>query len=124
MKRIILSNDATKKLFEDWKKHGSWYDSTGKIMLDPTPEGIGGNGVYGVWQSVKGKETYASVRRINGEIWAFTETWLTEEGAKKLQNNKLPLNNDFYNGIVKSTDSWHSSDRRKGSRDRRISPYR
>lgn len=116
MKKIILSNSAVKQLIKYWHKDSK--DPTGKIMLDPTSKGYGGNGVYGVWESVRGLEgMYADIAiGSGGEKWSFTELWLTEEGAKKLQNNIRPLPNDFYKGENKNADSYRTSRRKKGLR--------
>lgn len=97
-KAIIIDNDAAKKLTKIWEK-GSFLekgDRLGKIKLDPSPNGYGKTGVYGVWEAVKGKSgMYADVKTIDGVKWSFTELWLDEQGAKKLQNNIVPTNNDF-----------------------------
>lgn len=102
-KAIIVDNDATKKLTKLWEK-GSFLekgDSLGKIRLDPVAKGYGENGVYGVWEAVKGKSgMYADIRTIDGVKWSFTELWLDEEGVKKLQNNVVPTNTDFNRSVT------------------------
>lgn len=106
-KKIIVKNEAAKKLTMSWDKYRDPTDSLREIMLDPTPRGYGGNGAYGVWEAVKGKEgMYADTSNINGKKWSFTECFLSEEGAKKLQNNVMPLPSDFERGASKSGQSW------------------
>ena len=114
-KKIIVSNSAVRKLTKEWDKYRDPSDSLRKIMLDPTPKGYGGNGVYGVWEAVKGMEgMYADVSIGNGVKWSFTELWLTEKGAQKLQNNIMPLPNEFYKGESEMLSSYNAARRRKG----------
>ena len=115
VKKIIVRNDAAKKLTTKWDKYRDPTDSLRKIMLDPTPKGYGGNGVYGVWEAVKGHEDlYADTTSENGIKWSFTELWLTEKGAQKLQNNIMPLPNEFYKGESEMLSSYNAARRRKG----------
>lgn len=114
-KKIIVRNDAAKKLTTKWDKYRDPTDSLRKIMLDPTPKGYGGNGVYGVWEAVKGHEDlYADTTSENGIKWSFTELWLTEKGAQKLQNNVMPLPSDFYKGESGMLSAYNTTRRRKG----------
>lgn len=115
VKKIIVRNDAAKKLTTKWDKYRDPTDSLRKIMLDPTPKGYGGNGVYGVWEAVKGNEDlYADTTSENGIKWSFTELWLTEKGAQKLQNNVMPLPSDFYKGESGMLSAYRTTRRRKG----------
>lgn len=115
VKKIIVRNDAAKKLTTKWDKYRDPTDSLRKIMLDPTPKGYGGNGVYGVWEAVKGHEDlYADTTSENGIKWSFTELWLTEKGAQKLQNNIMPLPSDFYKGESGMFSAYRTTRRRKG----------
>ena len=115
VKKIIVRNDAAKKLTTNWDKYRDPTDSLRKIMLDPTPKGYGGNGVYGVWEAVKGHEDlYADTTSENGIKWSFTELWLTEKGAQKLQNNVMPLPSDFYKGESGMLSAYRTTRRRKG----------
>lgn len=115
VKKIIVRNDAAKKLTTKWDKYRDPTDSLRKIMLDPTPKGYGGNGVYGVWEAVKGHEDlYADTTSENGIKWSFTELWLTEKGAQKLQNNVMPLPSDFYKGESGMLSAYRTTRRRKG----------
>jgi hypothetical protein len=120
-KVIIVDNDATKKLAKIWDK-GSFLekgDRLGKIKLDPTPNGYGKTGVYGVWESVKGKSgMYADVKTIDGVKWSFTELWLDEEGAKKLQNNIVPLRTDFERSSDKSLSNYKERRRLNALKDK------
>ena len=80
VKKIIVRNDAAKKLTTKWDKYRDPTDSLRKIMLDPTPKGYGGNGVYGVWEAVKGHEDlYADTTSENGIKWSFIAeaSWLS-----------------------------------------------
>ncbi len=117
MKKRIINNDASKKLVAKWDNDSPFNDdkgdSTGKLMLDPTPQRYGGNGAYAVWYSIKGNaEMYADVETINGEKWAFSETWLNEKGAEKLENNKMPIESDFAEGN-RTAGRGYSGNRRK-----------
>lgn len=115
VKKIIVRNDAAKKLTTKWDKYRDPTDSLRKIMLDPTPKGYGGSGVYGVWEAVKGHEgLYADTTSENGIKWSFTELWLTEKGAQKLQNNVMPLPSDFYKGESGMLSAYRTTRRRKG----------
>lgn len=115
LKKIILDNEAVKKLIAQWNNYRDSDDSLGKIMLNPDPKkGYGANGVYGVWEAVKGKEfMYADTAKDkDGVKWSFTECWLTTEGAKKLQNNIVPPPSDFRNGEGKMLSSYRETRRR------------
>lgn len=100
LKKIIVDNEASRKLVANWENASSFEDdkgdATGKILLDPTPKGYGS---YGVWQSVRGKAgMYPDIIKDGDTKWAFIEVWLSEDGAKKLQNNIVPIYSDFVKG--------------------------
>jgi hypothetical protein len=117
LKKIIVSNEAAKKLTMQWDKYRDPTDSLRKIMLNPDPKkGYGVNGAYGVWEAVKGNEDlYADTSKgEDGIKWSFTELWLTPEGAKKLQNNIMPLPSDFYKGESAFAAGCNTTRRRQG----------
>lgn len=94
-------------------------DRLGKLRLDPTPNGYGKTGVYGVWEAVKGKSgMYADVKTIDGVKWSFTELWLNEEGTKKLQNNIMPFGTDFERGSATSLSNFKIKRRANALRDK------
>jgi hypothetical protein len=116
-KKIIVSNEAVVKLTKKWDKFRDPDDSLRKIMLSPDPKkGYGSGMAYGVWEAVKGKEDlYADTSKgEDGIKWSFTELWLTPEGAKKLQNNIMPLPSDFQKGESSFIGGYNTTRRRKG----------
>lgn len=115
-KKIIVSNEAAVKLTKKWDKFRDPDDSLRKIMLNPDPKKGYGNGMaYGVWEAVKGKEDlYADTSKgEDGIKWSFTELWLTPEGAKKLQNNIMPLPSDFQKGESGFFNGYNATRRRQ-----------
>lgn len=116
-KKIIVSNEAAVKLTKKWDKFRDPDDSLRKIMLNPDPKkGYGSGMAYGVWEAVKGKEDlYADTSKgEDGIKWSFTELWLTPEGAKKLQNNIMPLPSDFQKGESSFIGGYNTTRRRQG----------
>lgn len=88
LKKIVVNNEASRKLVAKWESASPFAsdkgDATGKILLDPSPKGLGGSGSYGIWEAVRGKaDMYADIRKDGDTKWAFTELWLSEDGAKK-----------------------------------------
>lgn len=116
LKKLIIDNEAAKKLVARWNK-GAFLekgDSTGKIMLEPSQQKYGGYGAYAVWESVKGiSGLYADIKKDGDTKWSFTELWLSEEGAKKLQNNIMPIDSDFRKGDAAFFGGSHEARRRK-----------
>ena len=116
-KKIIVSNEAAVKLTKKWDKFRDPDDSLRKIMLNPDPKkGYGSGMAYGVWEAVKGKEDlYADTSKgEDGIKWSFTELWLTPEGAKKLQNNIMPLPSDFQKGESGFFGGYNTTRRKQG----------
>lgn len=115
-KKIVVSNEAAVKLTKKWDKFRDPDDSLRKIMLSPDPKkGYGSGMAYGVWEAVKGKEDlYADTSKgEDGIKWSFTELWLTPEGAKKLQNNIMPLPSDFQKGESGFFSGYNTTRRRQ-----------